>query len=407
MQATANRPTLRFVLGGFLALCILAALWIQRRSEQAAVADKSGAEQGEAPAGAAVLKSGERTNLPGGIAVQAGAPPQAGAGGPGTSDDPVLRRERLRMAEERLQTYRNFVKYPPGSRPARENSDQLHPTAPVVRGIPLSLSGQPSQNILLKLRQDRLAVVGSETIELGIRCEDSQAQVQPCKVESAVVSALPTDAAPPPGQRPVQFRPDPTPEHEGELVATLRPLDLRLVERAWPLRVDVKLRAGSDPVEQGAALFDFLFTPDPPAVTTGKIREAMVDGSLVLYYGLNVRRAGRYVVHARVDDAAGKEFALLEWNDLLPTGPQEIKLVIFGKLVLDEHPRMPLKVRDLDGFLLKEQADPDREHIPPLNGYHYTTQQYPSSAFSAREWQSEERTRNEKEYEHDVEDARK
>ena len=188
---------------------------------------------------------------------------------------------------------------------------------------------------------------------------------------------------------------------------TVESLELQLVERTWPLRVYVKLRAGSDPVEQGTALFDFLFTPEPPAVPTGKIRETVVDGSLVLYYGLEVRRPGRYVLHARVDDSQGKTFAFLEWNDLLAIGPQEVKLVIFGKLLLDEKPRMPLKLRDFDGFLLKEGVDPDREHIPPRSGYHYTTQVYPSTMFSAKEWQSDERTRHEREFEHDVDDARK
>lgn len=407
MYATANRPTVRLVLGGVIALCLLAALFYQRRSERAALSAVPGDARKEAPAGSTAGTDEGRQNLPGGVAVQVGAPAGMGAGAPGAADDPQTRRERLRLAEERLQTYRAWAQYPPGSRPARENSDQLYPTAAVVRGIPLSLSGQPSQHIGLKLRQDRLTVVGSDTISLGIRCEDSQGQLLPCAVQSAMVSALPGSGAPPPGQRPVQFVPDTTPEHEGELVATLRPLDLRLVERTWPLRVDVKLRAGSDPVEQGAALFDFLFTPEPPAETTGKIREAIVDGSLVLYYGLNVRRAGRYVLHARVDDATSKPLALLEWNDLLAAGPQEVKLVLFGKLVLDEHPRMPLKVRDFDGFLLKEEGDPDRDQIPPWNGYHHTTQVYASSVFSPREWQSEDRTRHEREFEHDVEDARK
>ena len=62
--------------------------------------------------------------------------------------------------------------------------------------------------------------------------------------------------------------------------------------------------------------------------------------------------------------------------------------------------------RDFDGFLLKEQVDPDREHIPPLGGYHYTTQSYSLGVFSPREYESEERTRMEQEYERDVDRAR-
>lgn len=404
MQPT-TRPTVRYAFAALLVLGLVTVLWVQRSRERAAEQAAAQGAQAEQDPRAVAGASDGRSLHPAGIAVQAGAP--ATADPSGAAGDAAARRERLRLAEERLQTYRSFAKYPPGSRPARENPDQLHPTAPVVRQLPLSVSGQPSQNIGLRLRQDKLTVVGSETIQLGIRCEDSQQQMLPCSALSATVSALPVEGAQPTDRRPVTFSDDPTPGRQGELVATLRPLELHLVERSWPLRVDVKLRAGRDPVEQGAALFDFLFTPDPPAVLTGKIREALVDGSLVLYYGLDVRRPGRYVVHARVDDAAGKELALLEWNDVLPAGPQELKLVVFGKLVLDEQPRMPLKVRDLDGFLLKEQGDPDRDLLAPLAGYHHTTRSYPASEFSAREWQSEERTRHEREYERDVEEARK
>lgn len=310
------------------------------------------------------------------------------------------------MAEERLATYRKFAQYPPGSRPARENADQLYPQAKIVRGIPLSLGGRASEHILLKLRQDRLVVVGSESIELGIRCEDSQAQPVPCAVESAMLAALPLSTGRPAGERPVEFVGPAGQAPSGELVATFRPAELGLVNKSWPLRVDVRLKAGSDPSERGSALFDFLFTPDPPAVSIGPLHEELVQGSLGLTYPLDVKRPGRYVLHARVDDADGKPVAFLEFNDVLPVGPQRIPLRVFGKLILDEKPRWPLKVRDFDGFLLKEDADPDREQIPSRVGYHHTTQVYSLSAFSPAEWQSEEKSRHEREFEKDVAEAR-
>ena len=405
MHPTANRQATRLVFGGALGLASLLAIWFQHHREQAAHSVSAQyAEPGtNPPAGAhSPTVAGSGQQLAGGVTVQAGTP--SGEGVP-VAESPAARAERRKQAEERLQTYRNFAKYPPGSRPARENSDQLFPTAPVVRGIPLSRSGQPSEHILLKLRQDRVVVVGDESIELGIRCEDSQANQLPCAVQSAQGMAIPLDGGKPTGQRPVSFVKDQAAGRQGELVATLRPIDLKLVDQSWPLRVEVKLQAGSDPVEQGSALFDFLFTPDPPAVSTGPVREAVADGSLVLTYGLSVKRAGRYVLHARVDDAAGKPVGYLEWNDLLQVGQQEVKLVLFGKLLLDENPRWPLKVRDFDGFLLKESGDVDREQISPRTGYHHTTQVYSLSAFSNKEWRSEEKTRHEREFEKDVEQA--
>lgn len=399
---TATRPTLRRLVFGLLfGALLLLLLWQQgrsglRTSPAAATAEAgSGAGQGAADSAAAPVP------IPGVGAVAATAAP-----GPAGAETAAARAERRRLAEERLATYRKFAQYPPGSRPARENADQLYPNAPVVRGIPLSIAGRPSEHILLKLRQDRLVVVGGESIELGLRCEDSQAQALPCTVESAQISALPLASKPAGGPRPVEFAQDSRRGQGGEQVATLRPASLGLVTTSWPLRVDVKIRAGRDPEERGAALFDFLFTPDPPAVSTGPVRETVERGSLVLSYPLLVARAGRYLLHARVDDADGKPVAYLEFNDLLRTGPQQVPLLVFGKLILDEKPRFPLQVRDLDGFLLKEDADPDREQIPPRTGYHHTTQVYSLSAFSAAQWQSEEKARHEREFEADVEAAR-
>ena len=405
MHPTANRPTMRLWFGGALGLASLLAIWFQHHREQAAHSVPAQHEvPGTSPQAGANPPSATlgMQQLAGGVAVQAGTPSEEGVPG---SESPAARAERRKQAEERLAAYRTFANYPPGSRPARENSDQLFPMAPVLRGTPLSHAGQPSEHILLKLRQDRLVVVGEESIELGIRCEDSQASVLPCAVQSAQVSALPLESGKPPGQRPVSFVKDQAAGRQGELVATLRPIDLKLVDTTWPLRVDVKLQAGRDPVEQGSAMFDFLFTPEPPAVSTGPVREAVVDGSLTLTYGLSVKRAGRYVLHARVDDAAGKPVGYLEWNELLKVGQQEVKLVLFGKLLIDENPRWPLKVRDFDGFLLKEGVDPDREQIPTRSGYQNTTQVYSLSAFSKKEWQSEEKSRHEREFEKDVEQA--
>lgn len=401
MNATASRLSGQRLFLGALAVAGLLALWFVRRASDAPV-HQDPARRADGTASASGVEStqpGQGPSQAGGTAVETGAPGDPGA----VADSPALRAEQRRMAEERLATYRKFAKYPPNSRPAKEHSDKLFPLADVVRGIPLSLSGQPSEHTLLKLRQDKLVVVGDESIELGIRCEDSQGQVLPCTVQSAQVSALPLEAGHPAGRRPVSFVEDPAPGRSGELIAQLQPASLGIVQKTWPLRVEVKLQAGRDPVEQGAALFDFLFTPEPPAVSQGPVKEAVVDGSLVLTYPLLVKRPGRYVLHTRVDDATGKPVALVSFNDLLQVGPQSVKMVVFGKLLHDENPRFPLKVRDFDGFLLKEDADPDREQVPTRGGYHHTSQVYSLSAFSTAEWQSEEKTRHEREFEKDVE----
>jgi hypothetical protein len=168
------------------------------------------------------------------------------------------------------------------------------------------------------------------------------------------------------------------------------------------LRVDVRVR--SDKAE-GSAFFDILYTPSPPARLTGKVREVFEEGTLHLYLGMEVRKPGRYVVEGRVDDESGMPFANVSFNEELKEGPQEVRLTIAGNLVLDDAPTFPLKLRDVEGFLLKEVGDPDREMLATLRGSVHTTREYPASAFSPAEWKSEEKDRYVDEYTKDVNEA--
>jgi hypothetical protein len=158
--------------------------------------------------------------------------------------------------------------------------------------------------------------------------------------------------------------------------------------------------------KQGFVLFDVIYTPELPAVWSGPVREAVEDGSLVYYLKADVRTAGRYVVSGRVDDAKGQPFALASFNDVLPAGPVEIRLNVFGKLLRDQQPAMPLTLRDVDGFLLKENVDPDRALMPRLEGKVLTGQKRALTQFSDAEWQSEERSRHLTEFSKDVALAR-
>jgi hypothetical protein len=119
-----------------------------------------------------------------------------------------------------------------------------------------------------------------------------------------------------------------------------------------------------------------------------------------------VRIPGRYIVNGRVDDARGRPVALLTFNDVLGPGPNDVRLTMFGKLLRDEAPVAPLTLRDVDGYLLKENTDPDRALLPRLQGKVLTAAAHPSKGYSDAEWQSEERSRYLTEYGKDVREAR-
>ena len=289
-----------------------------------------------------------------------------------------------------FSTYRKFAQYPPGSRPAREHPDQLFPTAPVVRGHRFRwVVGRPSTS---SLSCARIAWWSLAVSRLSWACAAKTAKRRPALLRrKAEISALPLSAPAagaasprkPVGPRPVEFVEDSRSEHRGELIATLRPADLALVDTTWPLRVDVTIKAGRDPVEQGAALFDFLFTPEPPAVSSGAVRNR---GRRLADAELSPDRAapGRYLLHVRSRRRERqKPLAYLESNSLLQTGPPAG--AVYGLWQADPRREagLPLKVRDFDGYLLKRDVDPDREQLPTRAGYHHTTQVYSLSAFSA------------------------
>lgn len=311
-------------------------------------------------------------------------------------DDADLANKRLARARHTLEGYKLGTRYPPGSRPLSEMPDLQKPHSVQPSTQPLATSdGKTTKHARVTLEQDRLYLVGDEKAQLRISCKTSDNAV-PCAVLSASASSPPTlDNSVITGPFPVTF----TNDAEGRAVALFAPANEGFSSYHGPIGIDVNVRIGS---EQGLANFQLIYTPSAPARFTGKIREALEEGSLCLYVQMDVTKAGRYVLAGRVDDADGDGFAYLEWNDLLEAGLREAKMCIFGLLVIDQQAQSPFTLRDLEGFLLFENRDPDRELMSVIEGKVYTTKAYEASAFSSAEWQSEEKTRHLDEFENDV-----
>jgi hypothetical protein len=123
------------------------------------------------------------------------------------------------------------------------------------------------------------------------------------------------------------------------------------------------------------------------------VREALQDGALVFYLPVVVREGGRYLVSGRVDDARGRPLAVLSASEVLTAGPNELRLTLAGLLLREQSAGTPLTLRDVEAFLLRENADPDRALMPRLAGSVHTSKIYSINEFSGEEWKSEERAR--------------
>jgi len=375
-------------------------------------AQRSAALNASADAKAAANGVGLTPRQPGVVAVGGS---KADALDLAASTDPkaklALWSQRLARAEEVLDNYRKQTIYPFESRPAREHVDQMYPNRFVNEERRLTNPGQkPSAGVRIRTSQERIYVVGSETVLFTVSALDWDGNILLLSVTRAIAEDPPLDGKPSKRNSvALGFNDDGA---AGDVVAGDGVVSVRLSPEtqgfsghAGTIRVSVNLKVSE---ETGFAFFDIFYTPNPPAIwATGNfVREAVEAGSLNFYLKAQVHEAGRYVVTGRIDDAKGQPFALISFNDEVAAGPREFKLNLFGKLLVDEKPVFPLTLRDVDAFLLKPDVDPDRALMPRLPGKVLVSKSYPLSAFSEAEWNSEERERYLAEYGRDVESAR-
>lgn len=330
---------------------------------------------------------------------------------------PPQRAERLRLLTEQYrqvdETYCNYLestKYPIASRPVSEHPDQVYPNQPVVETNPMRNAGERGGDpkVLVQTSQSRVFMVAGEAVAFSLRALDPQGATLPLVVTRAIAGGLTFGASRPAPQLSLPFADDgggadPV-AGDGHFSAVLAPAQTALAQFNGTIRTEVRYTVNGRP---GVVLFDVIYSPEVPAVWTGQVREAIDDGSLAYFLKADVRQAGRYIVTGRVDDANGKPFALATFNDVLRAGPNEIKLSVFGRLLHDKAPAMPLTLRDVEGYLLKENTDPDRALMPRLEGKVVAGKPHPLKSFSDAEWQGEERTRHLTEFAKDVDLVKK
>ena len=323
----------------------------------------------------------------------------AGQAGPPAADERARRRQQLvesfQLADHSYCSYREGSKYPASSRPMSQNPDQAYPNRPVTETAPMRGTDRRSNpDILLQSSQSRVYMAAGESVAFSLRAVEPNGTVVPLVVTRAIAAGITVVGTRPTAQVPLAFADDgggadPV-AGDGAFAAVLTPAQGGLAGFHGTIRTEVRYTAGG---KNGAIIFDVMYSPKVPAVWAGAPREAVEDGSLAFILRLDVRQAGRYVITGRIDDAKGVPFALATFNEVLGPGPNDIKLVAFGKLMHDGTPALPLTLRDVDGYLLKENTDPDRELLPRLEGPVLASRTRSLEGIADQEWTSEERER--------------
>jgi hypothetical protein len=327
-------------------------------------------------------------------------------------DDRANRRrqlvENVQLADHTYCSYRASTQYPVGSRPMKDNPDQNRPNDPVASMNPMRLDGGGSEGrVQLQTSQSRVYMASGEAVAFSLRAVDADGKTLPLVITRALAQGITYRGARQTPQVSIPFvddgtGADPVP-NDGAFAGVLAPAQTGLASFNGTIRTEVRYNVGG---KSGVVQFDVIYTPELPAVWAGAPREAVEEGSLVFHLPLEVRMPGRYIINGRVDDARGRPVALLTFNDVLGPGPNDVKLTVFGKLLRDQSPPLPLTLRDVDGYLLKENTDPDRALVPRLQGKVLTAAAHSPNSFSDAEWQSEERSRYLTEFGKDLTEAR-
>jgi hypothetical protein len=303
--------------------------------------------------------------------------------------------DNYQLADHTLCSYREGSKYPPTSRPMAQNPDQVYPNQPVQEMNAMRVEGGGSDaRIQLQTSQSRVYMAAGESVAFSLRAVDSGGRVLPLVVTRAVAQGLVFGNTRPTPQVPLAFADDgegaDAAAGDGAFAAVLAPGQTGLAGFNGTIRTEVRYNANG---RNGMVLFDVIYSPEVPANWTGSAREAVENGMLVYHLKLDVHQPGRYIIDGRVDDAHGEPFSLASFNDVLGPGLNDVRLPVAGNLIRDQGAALPLTLRDVTGYLLKENVDPDRALIPRLEGKVSTGKPYPLKSFSDAEWQSEERSR--------------
>jgi len=307
--------------------------------------------------------------------------------------------EQVRLTDHTYCSYLAHARYPHDSRPAGHHPDQLYPNQALLETNPMRIeNGDSDAAIQLQTSQSRVYLAAGEQAVFSLRAVDGSGQPLPLVVTRALAQGVTYGASRAAPRVAVPFT-----EDDGAWSAPLAPAQTALAGFHGTIRLEVRYHAGG---RAGFVLFDVLYSPLLPAVWRGGAREKVAGGALQFSLPLDVRLAGRYVVTGRIDDAGGRPFALATFNDLLGQGTQQVRLKVHGKLLHDGAPRLPLRLRDVDGYLLREDADPDRLLLPRLEGQVFASQTATPDGVPDTEWHSEERSRYLAEYAKDRKLAR-
>ena len=280
---------------------------------------------------------------------------------------------------ERLADYERAAVYPWWSRPHDDGSRPLLAwNQPAVSDLPFA--DDPNAPTSYHFAADKMHVPYGESMTSWIevwKTGETRERV-PAHVKQAWVMAV--DGAP--GRMlPLGYADDGSHRYTNTFV----PSEHKELALSRQVRIVAEVEAGG---QTRTMLRDFTYAPREVLRVVG-ISDSIADGSLTISLDVDVLEAGTYTFQANLMAADGT--TPLAWNDIgaqLASGRQRVRLVFFGKILRDQLQNGPYVMRDLRGFLHKDDAEHNLWWSYPNS---YRTAAYAAADFSPAEWDSAEK----------------
>lgn len=295
-----------------------------------------------------------------------------------------------------------YALYPPTSRPvtpARAAAFKYNHR--VLQFLPVMRPGEKKPAFYSALTADKVMVFAGETIAITLKvARDAQgsAEQRPVTILSSGLTKGRRTDAPKVGELPLEAEQGAADGQAGHAVFAAVVDPSKIAELA---DFHGSVRAFVEYSVDGTAFAHQLFFDLYPksgigARLTGKFREAVEDGSLVVYAELDVLRAGHYSLDATLLDPKGDAFCHSRFKGALDTGTREARLLFFGKVIRDAAPPVesPFTVAEIYGQMVPEpeqllEMSKSGSFAPfavPLYAGVHTTRRYDIRDFSNAPW---------------------
>ncbi len=270
-----------------------------------------------------------------------------------------------RMNETRAELLKKY-RYPDESQPLAMKTDLLmpHHVEPTMRGLGGSVTRGPDGKprggkVQIVQNQDRVYLMPGQSAVATFSAMGGDRPVAINLTRSELVREAQTQGAAPTVVGRVEFHDDGAPPDEmagdGTWSGTVTPPSDG-VAAGLLLYVDLEAEG-----EKGTLAYTFIQTASPPGKFTGTARSAIENGSVAFYVGIEVTQPGPFEIVGRVYDSTGTPIVYARFYDQLTADSHEVRLLAFGKLLLDEGAVPPLVLRDVEGHRMVLGKYPDRE----------------------------------------------